>query len=84
MAATQIYSPNFDAAFFKLPVDIQQRIETRIDRLGITLKQFPHRRLTGDSSFRLRIGDYRVIYEFNLSTGKLHLLEVGHRREVYR
>ena len=34
--------------------------------------------------YRLRVGDYRVVYDFNQSKGMLHLLAVGHRREVYR
>lgn len=83
-AALQIYSRDFDADFFKLPSDIQARIEARIDRLGLTLDQFPHTRLTGLDSYRLRMGDYRVIYEFDLFKGILYLLGVGHRREVYR
>ena len=82
--AIQIYSRDFDADFFKLPKDLQNRIEIRIDRLGLTLDNFPHKRLTGLTSFRLRIGDYRVIYKFDLGRGELFLLSVGHRREVYR
>jgi len=33
-AALQIYSRDFDADFFKLPADLQARIESCIDRLG--------------------------------------------------
>jgi len=83
-AALQIYSRDFDADFFKLPADVQARIEAKIDRLGLMLDRFSHARLTGMDSCRLRVGDYRVIYEFDLSAGILNLLAVGHRREVYR
>ena len=48
------------------------------------LDRFSHTRLTGMNSYRLRVGDYRVIYEFDVSKGTLLLLAVGHRREVYR
>ena len=82
--ALQIYSRDFDADFFKLPVDVQARIQARIDRLGLRLDQFPHTRLTGLDAFRLRIGDYRVIYDFDLAKATLYLLGIGHRREVYR
>ena len=82
--ALQIYSRDFDADYFKLPLDIQRRIEARIDRLGLMLDQFSHTHLTGMDCYRLRIGDYRVIYDFDRSKGVLHLLAVGHRREVYR
>lgn len=40
--------------------------------------------MTGMDCFRLRVGDYRIIYDFDLSKGVLRLLAVGHRREVYK
>jgi len=83
-AGLQIYSRDFDADFFKLPLDVQARIEAKIDRLGLMLDRFSHTRLTGMNSYRLRVGDYRVIYEFDVSKATLLLLAVGHRREVYR
>ena len=83
-AALQIYSRDFDADFFKLSPDLQARIESGIDRLGRTLDTHSHHRLKGMDSSRLRVGDYRVIYDFDRAQGVLHLLSVGHRREVYR
>jgi mRNA interferase RelE/StbE len=83
-AALQIYYSSFDRKFFKLPRDIQQRIERKIDEMGLRLTAFPHERLTASNRFRLRVGDYRVIYTFDSASGMLHLLAVGHRREIYR
>ncbi|MEI7939639.1 MAG: type II toxin-antitoxin system RelE/ParE family toxin [Verrucomicrobiota bacterium] len=83
-AALQIYSRDFDADFFKLPLATQRRIEAQVDRLGLMLDRFSHTHLTGMDCYRLRVGDYRVVYDFNQSKGMLHLLAVGHRREVYR
>jgi len=40
--------------------------------------------LQGTDAFRLRVGDYRVIYDFDLKEQRLDLLFVGHRREIYR
>jgi mRNA interferase RelE/StbE len=83
-AALQIYSRDFDADFFKLPAVVQGRIESAIDRLGAALDTHQHHRMKGVEAFRLRVGDYRVIYDFDRSKGTLYLLSVGHRREVYR
>ena len=83
-AALQIYYTAFDAAFFKLPPEIRTRIETQIDDMGRRLDRFPHHRLTGSTRCRLRVGDYRVIYSFDVTRGNIHLLAVGHRREFYR
>ena len=83
-AALQIYSRDFDADFDKLPPAIRSRIESSIDRLGLALDTYPHHRMKGVDAYRIRVGDYRVIYNFDRSRGLLHLLTVGHRREVYR
>lgn len=83
-AALQIYYTGFDAAFFKLPPDVRVRIETKIDDMGQRLESFPHHRLEGSTRCRLRAGDYRVIYSFEVTHGVIHLLAVGHRREIYR
>jgi mRNA interferase RelE/StbE len=83
-AALQIYYTPFDAAFFKLPASIRGRIEAKIDEMGLRLSSFPHYNLTGSNRYRLRIGDYRVIYTFDVEHSVIHLLAVGHRREIYR
>ena len=36
-----------------------------------------------DCHFRLRQGDYRVIYEVNDETNEITVIKIGHRREVY-
>jgi len=82
--ALQIYSRDFDADFFKLPATVQARIQSSIDRLGMTLESHPHHRMKGVDAYRIRVGDYRIIYNFDRSKGVLHLLSVGHRSEVYR
>ena len=57
-AALQIYSRDFDADFFKLPLAIQRRLEGQIDRLGLMLDRFSHTHLKGMDCYRLRVGDY--------------------------
>ena len=83
-AALQIFYTHFDTAFFKLPPQLQARIEFRIDQMGLRLATFPHHRLAGSNRFRLRVGDYRVIYTFDAVGNVIHLLAIGHRREIYR
>ena len=34
--------------------------------------------------FKLRVGDYRVLYEFDVKQGRIYLHYVGHRREIYK
>ena len=82
--ATEIYSREFDTIFFRLPSQTQDRILAHIRELGRRLENFPHARLQGRAEFRLRLGDYRIIYTFDVSRNELSLVTLGHRREVYR
>ena len=83
-AATQIYYASFDAIFLKLPPALRGRLEAQIDDIGARLASYPHHRLKGSHRYRARVGDYRIIYTFELSQDRIHLLAVGHRREIYR
>ncbi len=83
-AATQVYYASFDAVFFKLPAALRARVEARIDEIGLRLASYQHHRLKGSNRFRARIGDYRIIYTVDFEQNKIHLLAIGHRREIYR
>ena len=41
-------------------------------------------KLTKREGWRIRIGDYRVIYEIDDARNFVTILRVGHRREIYR
>jgi mRNA interferase RelE/StbE len=83
-APTQIYYASFDAVFVNLPPALRTRIEQKIDEIGLRLPTYPHHRLKGSDRYRARIGDYRIIYTFDLHRNRIHLLAIGHRREIYR
>ncbi|MBI3416645.1 MAG: type II toxin-antitoxin system RelE/ParE family toxin [Verrucomicrobia bacterium] len=83
-AALQIWSPIFTRAFDALPPDVRAAVQSKVDAMGTRLEGFPHQRLTGRPEFKLRVGDYRVLYEFELKLGRIYLHYVGHRREIYR
>jgi mRNA interferase RelE/StbE len=83
-AATQICSPKFAQRFFSLPTEMQSRIQSKIDELGCSLRSFAHHRMQGAEAFRLRVGDFRVIYQFNVEKNELFLITVGNRRDIYK
>jgi len=83
-AALQVYYSGFDSTFFKLSSGIRSRIESKIDEMGLRLDTFPHHRLKGQDRYLLRVGDYRIIYTFEPDKNVIHLLAVGHRREIYK
>ena len=71
-------------AIGKLDAATRRRIVNRIDRLGEN--PAAGTRLKGDFAglWRVREGDYRIIYEFRQNELTVLVLRVAHRREVYR
>ena len=82
--ATEVYSREFDSVFLNLSPRLRELIEAKIHDVGSRLNGYSHHRLKGRSEYRLRAGDYRIIYEFDQQKNILYLLTLGHRREVYR
>jgi mRNA interferase RelE/StbE len=83
-AALQISSTSFSKAFDELPPGIRELEQRKVDEMGERLGRFPHQRLQGRPEFKLRIGVYRVLYEFDLNLGRIYLHYIGHRREIYK
>ncbi len=52
--------------------------------MSLRLAEFPHYRLTNCPDYRFRVGDYRIIYNFDLEKNIIYLLGVGNRKEIYR
>ena len=65
-------------------MSVQEQIQRRIDGLGRNLRGFPHYRMQGVDAFRVRVGDYRIIYQFDVEKNELYLIAVGNRREIYK
>lgn len=78
------YTPAARRMLRKLPASIQKTIHLAIEGLGAEPRPSGSRKLTGSEFWRLRVGDYRVVYA--IEDGKLVVLvvKVAHRREVYR
>ncbi len=66
---------------------IASRDRTRIEAAILLLAQDPRppasRRLTGRDGYRVRIGDYRILYDIHDDVLVVVVVTVGHRREVY-
>jgi len=63
---------------------VRAAVQSKIDEMGVRLDVFPHKRLTGRAEFKLRIGDFRVLYEYDAAQGRIYLHYVGHRRDIYK
>ncbi|MDK2409582.1 type II toxin-antitoxin system RelE/ParE family toxin [Aphanizomenon sp. PH219] len=69
----------------KLPTDIRERIDLRIQELAIEPRPDGVKKLESELSiYRIRIGDYRVIYQIQDDILLVTIVKAKHRREVYR
>ncbi len=82
--ALQVWSHTFCREFDRLPTNIREAIQEKVDGMGNRLGLFPHHRLTGRDEFRLRVGDYRVLYDFDVEKNRIELLFLGHRSKIYK
>lgn len=60
------------------------RIVARITLLADDPRPRGCEKLSGEDKFRLRQGDYRVVYQVDDDTQEVTVFKIGHRREVYR
>jgi len=69
----------------KLPEDIRRRVAARIDALAGDPRPAGIERLQGEADFyRVRVGDYRIVYQVESKALVVLVVRVGHRRDVYR
>jgi len=66
----------------KLDRSITSRIYKKVDELKSDIYSMDIKRLRGSDDFRLRVGDYRII--FSLINNKLTILKIGHRKKIYK
>ncbi|MBG1268532.1 type II toxin-antitoxin system RelE family toxin [Nostoc sp. WHI] len=71
--------------FIKLSQELLDRIQTKIDDLAIEPRPNGVKKLKGEeNSYRIRVGDYRVIYDIFDDVLLVSVVSVGHRSEVYK
>ncbi|MDY6786105.1 MAG: type II toxin-antitoxin system RelE/ParE family toxin [Cyanobacteriota bacterium] len=71
--------------FRRLPKDIKQRVGIAIEQLRFHPRPDGVTKLKGDENlYRIRIGDYRAVYEIDDSEKALRITRVRHRRDVYQ
>lgn len=68
----------------KLPKDVQRRLAPRIDGLAANPRPAGAEKLAGEEAWRIRVGDYRVVYTIEDRVLLVLVIHVGNRREVYR
>ena len=70
--------------FRDLSIDLKQRIGGAIESLQSNPLPSGVRKLSGHKRlYRIRVGDYRVVYEIDVQEKFIRVTRIRHRREVY-
>jgi mRNA interferase RelE/StbE len=79
------FTPEATADLRGLTSTIQERIFRKIRWLSENFKDVNPQALSADLSglFKLRVGDYRVIYSFDDDAQYITIHKIGRRREIY-
>jgi len=76
--------PQAARAFRRLQNPLQSRIAAAIDALANDPRPTGTAKLAGRNDYRIRVGDYRIVYAVDDDEHLVLIARIGHRREVYR
>lgn len=68
----------------RLSPSVQDRVMAAIRGLAEAPRPAGFKKLRGRPGFRIRVGDYRVIYNIHDRIITVEIIEVGHRKDIYR
>jgi mRNA interferase RelE/StbE len=80
-----LFAPAALRQFRKLSSQLQKRLRPHVDALADNPRPAGVVKLSGsDDIYRIRVGDYRIIYEIQDVGLVVLVLKVGNRREIYK
>jgi len=80
-----VFKPSVEKDLRPLPKSVVARVMEHIE--GLRTKPLPRQavKLSGaERLYRIRVGDYRIVYEVDTQARRVTIHYVRHRREVYR
>ena len=70
--------------FKRLPETVQEQLIHKILSLESDPRPVGVRKLQAFDYYRIRMGDYRVVFSINDRTHQVKILDLGHRKDIYR
>jgi mRNA interferase RelE/StbE len=59
-------------------------VNVQIDRLAAEPRPHGSTKLAGRSDYRVRVGDWRIVYEVDDERRRVVVIRIAHRSDVYR
>jgi mRNA interferase RelE/StbE len=76
--------PSIDKDLRKIPKTEQIKILKRIKALAVNPRPPGYEKLTDQNKYRIRQGDYRIIYTIRDNELIVRVVKAGHRKDIYR
>lgn len=76
--------PQAAKAYRRLRGPSRERIRAAIDALAAEPRPYGAQKLAGRDDYRIRVGDYRVVYAVDDRERLVLVARIAHRRDVYR
>jgi mRNA interferase RelE/StbE len=67
----------------KLPDEVAEQLLDAIENLAVNPRPSGCKKLKGRDGYRIRKGDYRIIYDVFDNVLVIDIIAVGHRNEIY-
>ncbi|MHB1563488.1 MAG: type II toxin-antitoxin system RelE family toxin [Leptospirillum sp.] len=69
----------------KLPREVKETVYSLLNKIASASFPSGSRKIVGtDNLWRIRIGDYRILYEVDETSEIIRIERIGHRKDVYR
>lgn len=79
------FKASVDKVLQRMPTAVQRRIVSAVEELADDPRPVGAIKLTGEeNAWRIRVGDYRIIYEIHDGRLIVLVVRVGHRRDIYK
>jgi mRNA interferase RelE/StbE len=80
------FSRSAEREFDQLPQQVSARVSSRINSLAVNPRPPGVLKLAGRTTdlYRIRVGNYRVIYAIKDDVLLVLVVSIGHRKEIYR
>ena len=76
--------PTAEKDLFKLETKIAEKILSKIELLSSTPRPNNSKKLSNQISYRLRVGDYRALYNIDEIKKEIVVFRIMHRSKVYK
>ena len=81
---TVVISKSVQKTLSKLPDRMASKLELSMLKLENDPRPFGYKKLKGRDAYRIREGDYRIIYEVKDNVLRILIVDVGGRKDIYR